>query len=371
MANIYKRGKTWTARFTKRVTQWDPEKQTTISILKQKSKGGFKTKAEARDYAIKMEATALSGVDVTQNPVFADYYKHWYETFKFPSIRQSTKNRYKINYKVIKQFFGLTKIKDITREQYQNFINNFAKNHAIVTVRKLNISIKACIQYAIDDGIMNRSFANQVSISGNSKLDRPVQYLNLSEIKSLVQLCLDGLDSRYTSRYLILAAIYTGARLGELSALHWQDIDFDKNTIKISKSWNQDRQEMNKPKTESSNRIIPVNEKLLQVLRQLKYNHTNFVFGLSKTKYPPTSNAVNKTLRELLAKGNMQKKNFHFHSLRHSHVAYLLSEGVDIYAISKRLGHADISITLKTYAYLLDEFKNKQNDKIISSLSQL
>ena len=218
---------------------------------------------------------------------------------------------------------------------------------------------------------MNRSFANQVSISGNSKLDRPVQYLNLSEIKSLVQLCLNGLNPRYTSRYLILAAIYTGARLGELSALHWNDIDFDKNTIKISKSWNQDRQEMNKPKTESSNRIIPVNEKLLQVLRQLKYNHTNFVFGLSKTKYPSTSNAVNKTLRELLAKGNMQKKNFHFHSLRHSHVAYLLSEGVDIYAISKRLGHADISITLKTYAYLLDEFKNKQNDKIISSLSQL
>src|SRR5699024_5508368 len=119
MANIYKRGKTWTARFTKRVTQWDPEKQAIVSILKQKSKGGFKTKAEARDYAIKMEATALSGVDVTKNPVFADYYKHWYETFKFPSIRQSTKNRYKINYKVIKQFFGLTKIKDITREQYQ------------------------------------------------------------------------------------------------------------------------------------------------------------------------------------------------------------------------------------------------------------
>ena len=60
------------------------------------------------------------------------------------------------------------------------------------------------------------------------------------------------------------------------------------------------------------------------------------------------------TLRELLAIGDMQKKNFHFHSLSHSHVAYLLSEGVDIYAISKRLGHADISITLKTYAYLLD-----------------
>lgn len=74
------------------------------STLKQKSKGGFKTKAEARDYAIKMEATALSGVDVTQNPVFADYYKHWYETFKFPSIRQSTKTDTRLITKSLSNF---------------------------------------------------------------------------------------------------------------------------------------------------------------------------------------------------------------------------------------------------------------------------
>lgn len=371
MTYVAKRGKTWMVRFSKRVNQWDPDKQVTVSVLKQKSKGGFHTKAEAQQYGIKMEAASLSGVDVTKNPVFADYYENWYKTFKFPSIRESTKRRYIINHKFIKEHFGLTKIKDITREEYQKFINNFAATHAIITVRKINISIKACIQYAIDDGLLNRSFTTQISISGNSDLDRPVEYLNLAEIKSLMQLCLDGINPRYTSRYLILGAIYTGARLGELSALHWSDINFNKQTISITKSWNQDHREMNKPKTQSSNRVIPVNLKLLQSLKQLKHNHTDFVFASPITKYPPTSNAVNKTLRDLLAKGKMKKNNFHFHSLRHSHVAYLLSEGIDIYAISKRLGHADISITLKTYAYLLDEFKNKQNDKILQSLSKL
>lgn len=371
MVQIYKRGKTWTVRFSKRQHQWDPKQQKTTSVLKQKSKGGFKTKAEARTYGIKMESESLSGVDVTKNPVFAEYYKNWYETFKFPSLSPSTKNRYKIDYKFIKKYFNDTKLKYITREQYQEFINWFAKRHAVATVRKINISIKSCTNYAIDDGLLNHSFADHVSISGNSTKERPVEYLSLKEIKTLVKSCKQRLNPHKTSKYLILAAIYTGARLGELSALQWSDINFNNKTISITKSWNSDRKDMRKPKTKSSIRTIPVNFSLLSLLKELKCNHTDFVFGSPTSKIPPTSNGVNKVLHVLLKENALSKKNFHFHSLRHSHVAYLLSQGVDIYAISKRLGHADISITLKTYAYLLDEFKNKQNDKIIDSLSKL
>ena len=66
MAQVYKRGKTWTVRFTKRYSVYDPETQKQISKLKQKSKGGFRTKAEATQYGIKLEAESLSGVDVTR-----------------------------------------------------------------------------------------------------------------------------------------------------------------------------------------------------------------------------------------------------------------------------------------------------------------
>lgn len=59
----------------------------------------------------------------------------------------------------------------------------------------------------------------------------------------------------------------------------------------------------------------------------------------------PTSSAVNKTLRDCLSEISINKRGFHFHSLRHTHVAYLLSEGIDIYAIAKRLGHSDITTT--------------------------
>lgn len=67
----------------------------------------------------------------------------------------------------------------------------------------------------------------------------------------------------------------------------------------------------------------------------------------------------------------LKKQGFHFHSLRHVHVAYLLGKGVDIYAISKRLGHSNITVTLNTYSYLIDEYKAKNDNLIINKLAEL
>ncbi|OXE60829.1 recombinase XerC [Limosilactobacillus reuteri] len=85
----------------------------------------------------------------------------------------------------------------------------------------------------------------------------------------------------------------------------------------------------------------------------------------------PTSNAVNKVLKKLLSQLKIHKEGFHFHSLRHSHVALLLADGVDIYAISKKLGHSEISTTTNTYAYLIDEYQNKTDEEIINALEKL
>lgn len=65
------------------------------------------------------------------------------------------------------------------------------------------------------------------------------------------------------------------------------------------------------------------------------------------------------------------KHDYTFHSLRHSHVAFLLSQGIDIYAISKRLGHSNMTTTSNIYAYLIDEYKHKLDDEIEQKLAQL
>ena len=371
MASIKKRGKTWYVRFSKRETQWDPEKQKNVSILKQKSKGGFKTKAEAQQYGIKMEAASIDGVDVVKNPVFADYFEHWYLTFKFPIIRKSTQKRYITNHHYLEKYFGSTKIKDISRAKYQSFLNWLGKKHAPATVRKTNIMVKACAGNAIEDGLIVKNFTNRTTITGNQDNVRAIEYLNEGEMNKLVQLCLTGLTPRYTSKYLVLAGLFTGARLGELTALKWTDIDFKNKIIDINKTWNPNLKILGPTKTESSVRKIKVNSFLLDKLKQLKINNSEFIFAIPRTGLPPSSSAVNQFLRKAIKEIGLNKPDFHFHSLRHTHVSYLISQGIDIAAISKRLGHANIAITLSIYAHLLDEYKDQQDAKIINSLNQV
>ena len=85
----------------------------------------------------------------------------------------------------------------------------------------------------------------------------------------------------------------------------------------------------------------------------------------------PSSNAVNHTLRKIMHSCGLSKNDFHFHSLRHSHVAYLLANDVPLYAISKRLGQSNTTITANKYAYLIDEFKARSDEMISNSLDKI
>ena len=96
----------------------------------------------------------------------------------------------------------------------------------------------------------------------------------------------------------------------------------------------------------------------MDILSQLKQNDHEKIF-IGKDGTIPTSNAVNKVWRKQLEKLNIDKPSFHFHSVRHTHVALLPFKGVPLYAISKRLGHANMSTTAKKYAYMLDELKQQ------------
>ena len=68
---------------------------------------------------------------------------------------------------------------------------------------------------------------------------------------------------------------------------------------------------------------------------------------------------------------NIEKKGFHFHSLRHTHVAFLLAHHIDLYIIAKRLGHADITTTSKVYSYLIDEYRVRSDDEIEKILNNV
>ncbi|MFT8632663.1 MAG: tyrosine-type recombinase/integrase [Liquorilactobacillus ghanensis] len=350
--------------------------QVRVSWYDDQNKRRFKTKtfvkkSEATSYANELEVLKSKDfISADSSMPFTEYFWNWFETYKEPSVSDRTKLTYKQAYNALNSHLGKTAIENIDRRKYQMFITNYGKHHAKSTVSKYNSLIHACVKDAIYDGVISKDFVQNTSLVFNKKKTRIIDYLSIDEMNHLVDHILKTKNANFTSKYMVLLAIYTGARLGELQALTWKDINFNFRTISITKSWHEGLQEFKDTKNESSKRVIRVNESVLNVLKELKVKNKNMIF---KNQYNtiPTSSAVNKTLRECLKACEIDKPSLHFHSLRHTHVAFLLSKGIDLYIISKRLGHSDISTTSRVYSYLIDEYRMKSDNKIESILSTI
>lgn len=170
-----------------------------------------------------------------------------------------------------------------------------------------------------------------------------------------------------------ITAFYTGMRLGELQALQWKD--FKNSKLSVSKSLTSKTQkgayEIKEPKTISSIRTIPLGNNLTEYLTNYKqavseipgFNDDWYIFG-NIHPLPSTSITRQKDLAIQRAGGSL--KRITLHDFRHSHASNLIANGMNIVAVSKRLGHESPEITLKIYTHLLKE----SEDEVIKFLDK-
>ncbi len=336
-----------------------------------KSKQGFPTKRQAQKWALDQENQLQKGVQVDKKVSFVDYYNKWVETYKAPYLSDGSVKRYRQLGQVLKNYFHDRPITEITRTDYQDFLTKYAAVHAPVTVHKTNAFIRASVRSAMLDDLLTKDFTMSVIVGGDKSRIRQVEYLNLDEIKRLLEHATKTINPHYMSRQMIITAIYTGMRLSEIQALTWNDIDLKKGKIDISKSWDTVNQKFKPTKNPSSVRTIAINQKLVDLFKKMKKSSMHDMVFVTQDGTVPSSTAVNKVLRKLLDELDIHREGFHFHSLRHSHVALLIANGIDIYTISKRLGHSNTTTTSQIYAYLLDEYRNKTDNKITKIMDKL
>lgn len=368
MATATKIGKKWRCKVS-----WyeiDPQ-DTSKKIRKYKYLFGFDTKRAALKEGNKYEVLKNEHRISAKDPVFAEYFLKWAETYKMPGKTPGTQQRYLLIHKRLLAFFGATKLSKIKKINYQSFINKLGQKFSKDTMQKINGSIRSCVTDAINEGFIQHNFTSHINLLYNDAKTRKVEYLSAKEMKTVVQELSASLNTNYTSKYMILTALYTGARIGEIMALTWQDIDFEHNLISISKSYDYVNDRIKAPKTDSSIRTIKITAQLASWLQELIPNKQNYIFANKNTGQVPTSAGVNKVLRSTLKKCDISKTNFHFHSLRHTHVAFLLYNHIDLFYISKRLGHANMTITAKVYAYLIDEMKAHFDQATVDALDHI
>lgn len=175
---------------------------------------------------------------------------------------------------------------------------------------------------------------------------------------------------KFEEKFIFYFGLETGMRIGEILALTWDDINFQNNTIEITKNILKNVKMIDTPKTLSSVRTIYFTDEIKEELKKirqiqnknkLKYGkkykreyrnnkELDFVFRKStgeKITYNTLLNTINKIKR-------IDKK-FHFHLLRHSFCSQYLKNGVDVLHVAKILGHSSVNTTLKIYSHIEKE----------------
>lgn len=160
---------------------------------------------------------------------------------------------------------------------------------------------------------------------------------------------------------------FSGLRIGEALALTDQDIEG--NVVNVTKTINRSTDEygitISSPKTKSSIRKVTIPEEIATEVKSLA---PGFLFSaFDEHQAPMSPHTVNKYFREAIKKAGVPM--IHIHDLRHSHASYLLSSGVPITAISKRLGHSSITITMNVYSHQMKRDEDKVLDALLNVLS--
>lgn len=331
---------------------------------KKYKKTGFKKKKEALEYEFEFKKK-LAG---NSNMTFKSLYELYLEDAKSRLKESSIYGKQKVAEKHILPYFQDKIASDINPLMIRKWQNKLLKEKFKPnTLRAIENNLKSILNYGVKfHGLKENPFKLTGNVGGRKTAEMSILTLDEFNILSNHLYNKSENDMSYKIFYTIFNTLFwTGLRVGELLALTWQDIDFDKKTIRVNKTYSviSGKEVITSPKTEKSNRTITITSKLISILkdyRDVLYNPSKKDRVFKKSK--PYIRAV---LLENLEECELHK--IRIHDFRHSHASLLINHDASILSVSKRLGHDDINMTLNTYAHLYEN----ENDKLMTKLESL
>lgn len=317
-------------------------------------KRGFKLKREAVEEEAKLKLQKSdSSITSNINISFREMAAIWEETIE---SSETSKRHHREHFE--KRFSDLydKPIKSITKDMLIRWKNNLGKTEYGTKTKNTCISyVRSVFKFASEVyGIPNVSVVLKNFKTTEEERMSEMQVWTVEEFNQF----LASIDNELYRIYFT-TLFWTGARKGEVIALQCSDLIEKDKSLYIHASQRDADKGVKSTKT-GNKRYVRLDEALFQELMKLKQCYRKgYLFG---GESPLTRTTIDRYFNNGIKKSGVKK--IRLHDLRHSHATLLINAGVNIVAVSKRLGHSDINQTLKTYTHLLKDTDNQMMEFI-------
>ena len=323
-----------------RYTDWQGKRR-------KSTKRGFATKREAEEW--------LRNFLITQK---ADFYMKFEDFWKMYCADMETRLRehtmrtkkYIVELKIL-PYFGNKRVNDITAADIRQWQNELIKmGYSPTYLKTINNQLSAMFNYAVRYYDLKSNPCAKAGSMGKSKAEE-MDFWTGEEFRKFI----DSVMNKRLSYMAFMTMYWTGMRMGELLALNPKDVDIEKKTISITKSYQRlgKKDVITPPKTPKSKRVITIPEFLAADIKD--YMDSLYDLQEDDRLFPITKYYLEHEMQRGIKESGV--KRIRVHDLRHSHASMLIELGFSPLEIANRLGHEKVETTLNTYSHL---YPNKQ-----------
>lgn len=319
----------------------------------------YKTKKEAEkaEAVFRLSNEQKPKVEYTFNLVAIPFLEE-----KKTRLKPQSYDRVEIMLKHMLETLGDVPVSELTVNQYSTALKNLdeytfhGRKLAPQYKNKVVANFKQLIAFANKRYDVFTNIPTKFDAYKKEDSIEEMRFITLEEFNQFIAVVDDPI---YHALFTFL--FFMGSRIGEANALTWNDVDFENNTVRINKTVSTKVKDKNgnylvtSPKTKSSIRTLPlpqiVSKELLNLhehqYKPAGYEAEMYVFGI----YTPIPESTLQTVKNnYFKKAGLQP--IRIHDFRHSCASFLVNNGATVLLVSKWLGHANPTMTLKIYSHL-------------------
>lgn len=362
--NIYKRSD---GRWEGRLKIGNRSGRTLYKSVYAKSCSDVKRKLDE----VKLDSKSAEKNEINNQILFEDVVKNWLRN-RSDELKPSTINRYEyLLEKYVYRFFAGKFLSEITTKDAEEMVSALSSeggktNNGLSssTIQSIVSLLGSLGKYAVKCGYSENFRTDSFSLKHQRK---DIRVFSEREERILIE---ELKRSPNLTSLGIMICLFTGIRVGELCALKWDKIDLREKTMKIDATMQRIRSKdsdksktkviFGPPKSESSNRVIPLPDFLIRELKKYYTENAFVLTGLEDKYIEPRT--MQYRFKKILARCQIPDANFH--ATRHTFATRCIELGFDAKSLSEILGHSSVTITLNKYVHPTMSHKAANMEKL-------